>query len=211
MELPAWASVLAVVLATVLFLRAVSGRRRRRPCSSLPGPVIGNFNLLRALPHRSLDALAKRHGPLMRVQFGSFPVVIASSVDTAKFFLKTHDSAFIDRPKMAAGKYTTYNYSNIAWSPTAPTGGRHARSAPTSFSARGGSSPPSTSAGRRCALLRDLHGAASQVVPLKELLSTTSVNMITRMVLGRKAVDREVVASGRGVRDDVEGVQVDAR
>jgi hypothetical protein len=61
------------------------------------------------------------------------------------------------------------------------------------------------------ALLRDLHGAAGQAVPLKELLSTMSLNMITRMVLGRKAVDREVVASGRGVRDDVEGVQVDAR
>ncbi|OEL38935.1 hypothetical protein BAE44_0000045 [Dichanthelium oligosanthes] len=37
--------------------------------------------LLSALPHRSLDALSKRHGPLMRVQFGSFPVAIASSID----------------------------------------------------------------------------------------------------------------------------------
>ncbi|KAL5205228.1 hypothetical protein ABZP36_033437 [Zizania latifolia] len=34
----------------------------------------------------------------------------------AKFFLKTHDVVFIDRPKTAAGKYTTYNYSDITWS-----------------------------------------------------------------------------------------------
>ncbi|GJN33878.1 hypothetical protein PR202_gb22506 [Eleusine coracana subsp. coracana] len=54
----------------------------------------------------------------MRVHFGSFPVVVASSVDTAKLFLKTHDAAFVDRPKMAAGKYTTYkNYSNIGRCP----------------------------------------------------------------------------------------------
>ncbi|TKW33357.1 hypothetical protein SEVIR_2G228900v4 [Setaria viridis] len=202
MELPAWASVLAVVLATVLFLRAVSGRRRR-PCSSLPGPkpwpVIGNFNLLGALPHRSLDALAKRHGPLMRVQFGSFPVVIASSVDMAKFFLKTHDSAFIDRPKMAAGKYTTYNYSNIAWSPYGAYW-RQARKicADELFSARRLESSEHVRREEVRALLRDLHGAAGQVVPLKERLSTMSLNMIARMVLGRKAVDREVVASGGG-------------
>jgi hypothetical protein len=120
MDFPPWVSVLTVVLATVLFLRAVFGRRRRAVIN-LPGPkpwpVIGNFNLLGPLPHRSLDALSKEYGPLMRVHFGSFPVVVAASVEMAKFFLKTHDASFIDRPKMAAGKYTTYNYSNIGWCP----------------------------------------------------------------------------------------------
>ncbi|CAL5064204.1 unnamed protein product [Urochloa decumbens] len=210
MELPAWASVFAVALATVLFLCAVSARRRRRPLSSLPGPkpwpVIGNFNLLGTLPHRSLDALSKRHGPLMRVQFGSFPVVIASSVDTAKFFLKTHDSLFIDRPKMAAGKYTTYDYSNIAWSPYGAYW-RQARKicADELFSARRLESSEHVRREELRALLRELHAAAAaaagagQVVPLKELLSTMSLNMIARMVLGRKAVDGgEVVASGGG-------------
>ncbi|CAL5088131.1 unnamed protein product [Urochloa decumbens] len=209
MELPAWASVFAVAVATVLFLRAVSGRhRRRRPLGSLPGPkpwpVIGNFNLLGALPHRSLHALSKRHGPLMRVQFGSFPVVIASSVDMAKFFLKTHDSLFIDRPKMAAGKYTTYNYSNIAWSPYGAYW-RQARRicADELFSARRLESSEHVRREELRALLRELHAAAAvgagQVVPLKELLSTMSLNMISRMVLGRKAVDGgEVVASGAG-------------
>ncbi|CAL5081654.1 unnamed protein product [Urochloa decumbens] len=214
MELPAWASVFAVALATVLFLRAVSGRhRRRRPLGSLPGPkpwpVIGNFNLLGALPHRSLDALSKRHGPLMRVQFGSFPVVIASSVDMAKFFLKTHDSLFIDRPKMAAGKYTTYNYSNIAWSPYGAYW-RQARRicADELFSARRLEASEHVRREELRALLRDLHAAAAAgagdgkevVVPLKELLSTMSLNMIARMVLGRKALDggEVVAASGAG-------------
>ena len=205
MEPPAWwwwSSVFAVVVATVVFLRAASGRRRR-PCHSLPGPkpwpIIGNFNLLGALPHRSLDALSKRHSPLMRVQFGSFPVVVASSVDTAKFFLKTHDSVFIDRPKMAAGKHTTYNYSNIAWSPYGAYW-RQARRicADELFSARRLDSSECVRREEARALLRDLHAAAGQVVPLKERLSTMSLNMIARMVLGRKAVDKEVVASSGG-------------
>ncbi|CAN6182439.1 unnamed protein product [Urochloa humidicola] len=197
MELPAWASVIAVALATVLFLR---------PLSSLPGPkpwpVIGNFNLLSALPHRSLDALSKRYGPLMRVQFRSFPVVIASSVDRAKFFLKTHDSLFIDRPKMAAGRYTTYNYSNIAWSPYGAYW-RQARKicADELFSARRLDSSEHVRTEELRALLRELHASAGagQVVSLKELLSTMSLNMIARTVLGRKAVDAgEVVTSGAG-------------
>jgi cytochrome P450 len=202
MELSAWASVFAVVFTTVVYLGAVHARRRR-PCNSLPGPkpwpIIGNFNLLGALPHRSLDALSKRHGPLMRVQFGSFPVVIASSVDMAKFFLKTHDSVFIDRPKMAAGKYTTYNYSNIAWSPYGAYW-RQARKicADELFSARRLESFEHVRQEEVHALLRTLHGTAGQVVPLKECLSTMSLNIITRMVLGRKCVDKEVVASGGG-------------
>ena len=207
MELSAWASLSAVVLSTVLFLiGAIHARRRRRPSisNSLPGPkpwpVIGNFNLLGALPHRSLDALSKLHGPLMRVQFGSFPVVIASSVDMARFFLKTHDSAFIDRPKMAAGKYTTYNYSNIAWSPYGAYW-RQARKicADELFSARRLESLEHVRREEVHALLRDLHGTApGQVVQLKERLSTMSLNIIARMVLGRKCVENEVVTSGGG-------------
>jgi typhasterol/6-deoxotyphasterol 2alpha-hydroxylase len=34
-----------------------------------------------------------------------------------KCFLKTQDVLFLDRPKMAAGKHTTYDYSDILWTP----------------------------------------------------------------------------------------------
>ncbi|GJM98689.1 hypothetical protein PR202_ga15719 [Eleusine coracana subsp. coracana] len=198
LTLPPWASVLAVVLATFLFLGAVFGRRRR-PSMNLPGPkpwpVIGNFNLLGSLPHRSLNALSKQYGPLMRVHFGSFPVVVASSVDTAKFFLKTHDAAFIDRPKMAAGKYTTYNYSNIGcW--------RQARKlcADELLSARRIDAFEHVRREEVRALVRDLHASAGRVITLKEHLSTTSLNIITRMVLGRKYADKAGVASGGAVK-----------
>ena len=121
MELPQWASFLGVVLATVLFLKAVLRRRSSRKYNLPPGPkpwpIIGNLNLIGTLPHRSIHALSKQYGPLTQLQFGSFPVVVGSSVEMAKFFLKTHDVVFTDRPKIAAGKYTTYNYSDITWSP----------------------------------------------------------------------------------------------
>jgi len=53
----------------------------------------------------------------MSLCFGSLPVVVGSSVDMARFFLKTHDLAFIDRPRTESGRYTGYNYSDMLWSP----------------------------------------------------------------------------------------------
>jgi hypothetical protein len=79
--------------------------------------VIGNFNLISALPHRSIHELSKKHGDLMHLRFGSYSVVVASSAETAKLFLKTHDLLFLDRPRTAAGKHTTYDYADITWSP----------------------------------------------------------------------------------------------
>ena len=69
-------------------------QRRARPCAAW-----------------SVHELSKRYGPLMSLRFGSLPVVVGSSVDMARFFLKTHDLAFIDGPRTASGGYTGYNYS----------------------------------------------------------------------------------------------------
>ena len=116
-------SFIAVVLATALFLTTIllgrwnPKRKLNLPPGPRPWPVIGNLNLIGALPHRSVHELSKRYGPLMSLRFGSFPVVVGSSVDAARSILKTHDLAFIDRPRMASGRYTGYNYSDMLWSP----------------------------------------------------------------------------------------------
>ncbi|KAK9232635.1 hypothetical protein WN943_022883 [Citrus x changshan-huyou] len=52
----------------------------------------------------------KNMGPLCSSKLGSFPFVVGSSAEMAKAFLKTYDVVFAYRPKMAAGKYTGYNF-----------------------------------------------------------------------------------------------------
>ncbi|CAL5081655.1 unnamed protein product [Urochloa decumbens] len=205
MELPPWASFLGVVLATVMLLKAVLRRRSRRAYNLPPGPkpwpVIGNLDLMGALPHRSIHDLSRKYGPLMQLRFGSFPVVVGSSVDMAKFFLKTHDVVFTDRPKTAAGKYTTYNYRDITWSPYGAYWRQARKMCLTElFSAKRLESYEYIRAAEVRALLRDLHGAASgsgagAPVMLKDYLSTVSLNVITRMVLGKKYLDKEEVAA----------------
>uniref|UniRef100_R7W4G5 Flavonoid 3',5'-hydroxylase 1 n=1 Tax=Aegilops tauschii TaxID=37682 RepID=R7W4G5_AEGTA len=77
MELPQLASFLGVVLATVLFLKAVLRRRRQYnlPPGPKPWPIIGNLNLIGTLPHRSIHALSRQYGPLMQLRFGRVVVL----------------------------------------------------------------------------------------------------------------------------------------
>ncbi|PVH32675.1 hypothetical protein PAHAL_9G457600 [Panicum hallii] len=122
MELPPPSpTFLAAALAAALFLVAVlRGRPARKydlPPGPRPWPVIGNLDLIGPLPHHSARDLSARHGPLVSLRLGSFHAVVASSPDMARFFLRTRDLAFVDRPRTAAGRYTTYNCSGLFYSP----------------------------------------------------------------------------------------------
>lgn len=126
----------------------------------------------------------------MHLRFGSFPVIVGSSVEMAKFFLKTHDVTFACRPKTAAGKYTTYNYSDITWSPY----GAYWRQARKMclmelFSAKRLESYEYIRVEEMKNLRKELYSSKGKPVVLKDHLSTLSLNVISRMVLGKKYLD----------------------
>ncbi|KAL6838559.1 hypothetical protein ACP4OV_031615 [Aristida adscensionis] len=199
MEVPGWPPSLlpAILLATAVMLVAALRRRRRArkynlPPGPRPWPVIGNLNLIGPLPHHSLHHLSTTYGPLMSLRFGSFPVVVASSVDMARYFLKTNDLAFLNRPRMAAGKYTVYNYTGMLWSHY----GAYWRQARKLWltellSERRMRSTEHIRGEEVRAMLHDLRAAAaasSSAVVLKEHLLMVTLNVISRMVLGKKYV-----------------------
>ncbi|KAM1047281.1 hypothetical protein ACFX2C_026654 [Malus domestica] len=95
-------------------------KKQKFPPGPNPWPIIGNLNLIGPLPHQSLHKLSLTYGPIMQLRFGSRPVVVASSPEMAKQFLKTHDHVFSSRPQTAAGKYLTYDYQSVSWSPYGP-------------------------------------------------------------------------------------------
>ena len=78
----AWVSTAATWLATfgvllLLFSRHMRRGRYNLPPGPKPWPIIGNLNLIGPLPHRSLHALSRKYGPIMRVWFGSMPLLWA--------------------------------------------------------------------------------------------------------------------------------------
>ncbi|KAF2282866.1 hypothetical protein GH714_043350 [Hevea brasiliensis] len=80
-------------------------------------PVLGNLHQIGLYPHRSLVPLAQRYGPLMLLHFGSKPVVIVSSTESAREIMKTHDLVFSSRPKLSVAEKLLYNLKDVAVAP----------------------------------------------------------------------------------------------
>ncbi|KAK7294456.1 hypothetical protein RJT34_17345 [Clitoria ternatea] len=182
-----WLATLAVIL---LLSRRVFRRRYNLPPGPKPWPIIGNLDLIGPLPHKSLHNLSQKYGPIMHIWFGSSPVVVGSSVHMAKAFLKTHDASLAGRPKFSAGKYTTYNYSNITWSQYGPYWRQARRMCLMElFSAKRLEEYEYIRKQELRALLSDLFKTSNKKVLLKDHLSTLSLNVISRMVLGKKYLE----------------------
>ncbi|CAI0447444.1 unnamed protein product [Linum tenue] len=80
-------------------------------------PVLGNLHQLGLYAHRSLQLLARRHGPLMHLQFGQVPVLVASSAAAAREIMKTNDLIFSGRVASPVAAKLLYDYEDIATAP----------------------------------------------------------------------------------------------
>ncbi|PIN02943.1 Cytochrome P450 CYP2 subfamily [Handroanthus impetiginosus] len=193
MEAQIWSTFNGICIAFLSFWFLAKIFRRKKlnlPPGPKPWPIIGNLNLIGSLPHRSVHELSQKYGPLIQLQFGSYPVVVGSSVEMAKIFLKTMDVTFASRPKTAAGNYITYNYSNITWSPYGPYW-RQARKMflMELFSPKRLESYEYIRAEEIKSLLNVLFKSSGKPFPLKDYLSTVSLNIISRMALGKRYLD----------------------
>ena len=110
-------SVVAVVLLQILKLSLRP--KARTPPGPWKLPIIGSMHhLVNVLPHRALRDLAGVHGPLMMLQLGETPLVVASSREMAREVLRTHDANFATRPRLLAGEIVMYDCADILFSPS---------------------------------------------------------------------------------------------
>ncbi|TKW22402.1 hypothetical protein SEVIR_4G226200v4 [Setaria viridis] len=117
------ALLLVAGLITVLYAlrrRRGGGGGLRLPPSPYALPFLGHLHLLAPLPHQALQRLAARHGPLLYLRLGSVPAVAACSPAAAREVLKTHEAAFLDRPKPAAVHRLTYGGQDFSFSAYGP-------------------------------------------------------------------------------------------
>nr|GLL32633.1 flavonoid 3'-monooxygenase-like [Ipomoea trifida] len=186
-----WIFLSLTCLATLAFLSKLFSRRqpsrRKLPPGPKPWPIIGNLHLLGPIPHQSFHSLSKKYGDLMLLKFGSRPVVVASSPEMAKQFLKTHDAVFASRPLHAGGKYTSYNYQDMTWAPYGPYW-RQARRIYLNevFSTRRLDSFEHIRVHERRSFLNTLKSLSGNTVFLKDHLSRFSLCTMSKMVLSNK-------------------------
>ncbi|EYU22199.1 hypothetical protein ABFS82_09G012800 [Erythranthe guttata] len=89
---------------------------KRLPPSPRKIPVIGNLHQLGPLPHRSLQSLSQKHGPLMLLHFGRVPVLVATSAEAAREIMKNQDLIFSNRPKLTIPDKLMYESRDVAFS-----------------------------------------------------------------------------------------------
>lgn len=93
------AAAALLFLVTRFFIRSLL--LRLDSCKLPPGPkgwpVIGALPLLGNMPHVALAKMAKQYGPVMYLKMGTCDMVVASTPDAARAFLKTLDINFSNR------------------------------------------------------------------------------------------------------------------
>ncbi|MFS7910907.1 putative cytochrome P450 [Helianthus anomalus] len=106
-----------LLLITFIWFSSTLNPIKNRPPSPRKLPIIGNLHQLGSNPHRALQTITNKHGPLVLIHLGSVPVLVASSAETACEILKTHDLIFASRPKLSIPDTLTYGSKNIAFAP----------------------------------------------------------------------------------------------
>ncbi|OWM67194.1 hypothetical protein CDL15_Pgr000646 [Punica granatum] len=89
----------------------------RSPPSPPALPILGHFHLLSSTLPKSLENLARRYGPLMRISIGSSHFLVASDAATAREILKTHDVEFASKFVFAPSHHNIYRDAEFVNAP----------------------------------------------------------------------------------------------
>ncbi|TYI73559.1 hypothetical protein E1A91_D07G137200v1 [Gossypium mustelinum] len=100
--------------------RLLSNPKRTLPPGPKGWPIVGALPLLGSMPHVELAKLAKKYGPVMYLKMGTCNMVVASTPDAARAFLKTLDLNFSNRPSNAGATHIAYNSQDMVFAEYGP-------------------------------------------------------------------------------------------
>ena len=118
-----YSTIIALVFFIFLIKLLKKSKTSKTSTKNLPPgplklPFVGNLPQVAAagkVPHLGLQALAKKHGPVMQLQLGEIPLVVISSAKAAEQALRTNDLALADRPSLLLGEIGLANCRDIVF------------------------------------------------------------------------------------------------
>ncbi|KAK7271266.1 hypothetical protein RJT34_27015 [Clitoria ternatea] len=184
--------VIFIFIIYTFFLQSNQSHGRNPPGPKAI-PIIGNLHMLGKRPHRNLQSLAKKYGPIMSLKLGQVRTVVVSSPETAELFLKTHDTVFASRPKLQASESLSHGSKGFAFSEYG-TYWRNVRKVCTlhllSASKVEMFGPLRKEELKLLVKLLEDASASREIVDLRDLLGELMENIVYKMILGRSKDDR---------------------
>ncbi|KAL5549282.1 hypothetical protein UlMin_004513 [Ulmus minor] len=115
---PFYLTLILLLLVFLLFMHnRTSNVQFNLPPSPPILPIIENLHQLGTYPHRSLQALAAKYGPLMLLNLGRAKTIVVSSSEIVREITKNHDIVFSNRPNTTAVEILLYGGKNMGFSP----------------------------------------------------------------------------------------------
>ncbi|XP_009592484.1 cytochrome P450 736A117-like [Nicotiana tomentosiformis] len=169
-----------------------SKTKKNSPPSPSKLPLIGHFHKLGFQPHRSLQKLSNEHGPMMMLQFGSVPVLIASSAEAASEIMKTQDLSFANKPISTIPSKLFFGPKDVAFTPYGDYW-RNARSICMLqlLNNKRVQSFRKIREEETSLLLQRIRESPNSEVDLTELFVSMTNDIVCRVALGRKYCDGE--------------------
>lgn len=209
-----WATI--ALLTVVHILRAwiwKSNNKRMLPPGPRGFPIFGSLYSLGQFPNKDLHRLAQKYGDIMYLRLGLMPTIVVSSPQAAELFLKTHDLVFASRPPHEGAKHISFGQRNVSFAEYGSYW-RDIRKMCTLelLSNHKINSFKSMRKEEVALLIQSIKEAANNrhvAVDLSDNVSTLSVDMTCRMVIGKKYKDEEF--DERGFKSVIkEGIQLAA-
>ncbi|KAH6810238.1 hypothetical protein C2S51_024000 [Perilla frutescens var. frutescens] len=201
---------IAVTTLTAFFLfnqlRNPTNKKRRLPRAGGALPIIGHLHLFagKQLLHKTLAAMAEKHGPVFTVKLGSQENMVVSSWETAKECFTTLDKVFADRPIITATRLLAYNGAMFGFAPYGPYW-RQLRKIATLelLSHRRIEMMSHLRASELRASLKQLYDswATGETVDMKQWFGDLALNMSVRMIGGKRC--NESSSEGRSRQKDL--------
>ncbi|XP_023545010.1 cytochrome P450 CYP736A12-like [Cucurbita pepo subsp. pepo] len=197
----AWIWIIIIMFALVLLFRpwVLRNKGKNLPPGPKGFPILGSLHLLGKLPHRDIQRLSQRYGPIMHMKLGLVNTIVVSSPEAAALFLKTHDLVYASRPTNEVFKHMSYGERSMVFSKYGHYW-RNMRKICTLelLSNQKVNFFKSMRREELSLLIDELREAAKSevVVNLSSKVCSLSANMTCLMIFGKKFEDRELDERG---------------
>ncbi|KAJ4700821.1 Cytochrome P450 [Melia azedarach] len=191
--------LLSLLMLAKIVIQVSNGKKSYRKPPPRPWrlPLIGNLHqLFGSLPHRALRDLAKKYGPLMRLQLGEVSTIVVSSPEIAEQVMKTHDTIFAQRPFLFSAKDIFYDYRDIIFSPYGNYWRQLRKICTTELlSTKRVQSFQSIREEEVLNLIKAVHSSQDSVINLSDKLDAMTYGITGRAAFGKKCKDQDAFIS----------------